>query len=257
MNRHWSKLAPAGLIVLAVVLASAVGQTGRYGSGSGASDSDIRVLQETVRLHGVRIEQLEARAGRASPSYLNELVGDRQAPPPGPPSGAGRMPTRIMIVDGMEMVEPDPAADQEIENLQREIDALERTVDQKQQRVGSMTSGGSSGYHRRYKNTSSSRRRTSEGQLLADYQTKLRNKKGELKRLERELNEPKQIIHGHWESTIISLETTRDQSRALDRMDQGGYLTWEGRRLSANANSQEWVVTRIEVVDPANVDAKE
>ena len=158
-----------------------------------------------------------------------------------------------MILDAVETVEADPAGYEELERLQRDVDALDRTVDQMERRSSSMT-GSSGGYSRGYKNTSSSRRRANAGKLAADYKTKLRTKKGEMKRLERELNEPKQVIHGHWESQIITLETTRDQSRALDRIDRGAYLTWSGRRFSADANSQEWVVTRIEAVDRATIE---
>ena len=253
MKRVITNFPTVGLLVLAVVLTSAIGQTARdRGAGGDYADRTTRELQETIRQHEARIERLEARAARESPTYLDKgIVG--QPPPPAPPSGAGRPPKRIMILDAVETVEADPAGYEELERLQRDVDALDRTVDQMERRSSSMT-GSSGGYSRGYKNTSSSRRRTNAGKLAADYKTKLRTKKGEMKRLERELNEPKQVVHGHWESQIITLETTRDQSRALDRIDRGAYLTWSGRRLSEDANSQEWIVTRIEAVDRATIE---
>ena len=44
---------------------------------------------------------------------------------------------------------------------------------------------------------------------------------------------------------IITLETTRDMSRSLERTSLGDYVTWEGRRVSADSSSQEWVVTSV------------
>ena len=46
---------------------------------------------------------------------------------------------------------------------------------------------------------------------LADYKQELRKKQGDYKRKERELEEPKQIIHGNYNGMIITLTTTRDQ----------------------------------------------
>ena len=252
MKRIKANFPTVGLIVLALVLTSAIGQTARdRGAGGDYADPATRELQETIRQHEARIERLEARAARESPTYLDE--GTIGQPPPAPPSEAGRPPTRIMILDAVDTVEADPAGYKELERLQRDVDALERTVEQMERRSSSMT-GSSGGYSRGYKNTSSQRRRAAQGELAADYMNKLRKKKGEMKRLERELNEPKQVLHGHWESQIITLETTRDQSRALDRIDRGAYLTWSGRRLSEDANSQEWIVTRIEAVDRATIE---
>ena len=253
MKRVRASFPTVGLIIGALVLTSAIGQTARdRGAGGEYADPGIRELQETIRRHEARIERLEARAGRESPSYLDEgIVG--QPPPPAPPSGAGRPPDRVMILDAVETIEADPAGYKELERLQRDVDALERTV-QQMERSSSSMSGSSGGYSRGYKNTSSSRRRAAQGELAADYMNKLRSKKGEMKRLERELKEPKQVIHGHWESQIITLETTRDQSRALDRIERGDYLTWSGRRHSEDANSQEWIVTRIAAVDSATIE---
>ncbi|MHC4786733.1 MAG: hypothetical protein ACYTE6_12300 [Planctomycetota bacterium] len=251
MKRVRANFPTVGVIILAVGLTSAIGQTGRdRGAGGYTSEPAVSELQQALRDHEARIDRLEARAARESPTYLDE--GAAGQPLAAPPSGAGRPPARVMILDSVETVEADPAGYEELERLQRDVDALQRTVDQMDRSVASMSSSGG-GYSRGYKNTSSSRRRSSQGKLLADYRTKLRKKEGDMKRLERELNEPKQILHGHWESKIISLETTRDQSRALDRIDTGNHLTWSGRRHSQDANSEEWIVTRIEAVDRAAI----
>ena len=253
MKRVRANFPTVGLIVLAVVLTSAIGQTGRdRGAGGDYAEPGARELQEMIRQHDARIERLEARAAQESPTFLDEGIV-AQPPPPAPPAGAGRPPDRVMILDAVETIGADPAGYKELERLERDVDALERTVDQMKRSSSSM-SGSSGGYSRGYKNTSSSRRRAAQGELAADYKNKLGKKRGEMKRLERELNEPKQIIYGHWESQIISLETTKDLSRALDRIDLGDYLTLSGRRHSQDANSQDWIVTWIDAVDRATIE---
>jgi predicted RNase H-like nuclease (RuvC/YqgF family) len=154
-----------------------------------------------------------------------------------------------MILDSIESVELDESRQADVERLERDIESLQRTVDNLDRQTASMSGRGGGGY-RRYKRTSQQRQRASQGELLADYKTKLRQKQGELKRLERELNEPKQLIYGHWEGTLYTLETTRDMSRSLDRISRGDTLTWDGRRLRADGTSAEWVVTRVAAVDP-------
>ena len=94
--------------------------------------------------------------------------------------------------------------------------------------------------------------RQEAGRLLADYEQQLRKKRGEMKKLEREMKEPKQIIHGHWGAKLITLETVRDVSGVLDRMDLGDTLTWKGRRVREDANSQHWVVNSVSRVDASD-----
>ena len=74
-----------------------------------------------------------------------------------------------------------------------------------------------------------------------------------MKRLERQLKEPRQVILGHWNDKIITLRTTQDVSRALNRIDTGAYLSWQGRRVREDRDSQEWVVTSIRAVDASDL----
>ncbi len=74
-----------------------------------------------------------------------------------------------------------------------------------------------------------------------------------MKRLERQLKEPRQVILGNWDGKLVTLRTTRDESRALNRIDIGGYLSWDGRRVRVDSDSQEWVVTSIKAVAASDV----
>ena len=74
-----------------------------------------------------------------------------------------------------------------------------------------------------------------------------------MKKLERQLNEPRQLILGNGSGKVITLRTTVDLSRTLDRIDTGSYLTWDGRRVREDEDSQEWVAIRIEPVDEHDI----
>ncbi len=237
-------LAAAGA---AAVLALAPGQD--RGGGGAASDTLSREVLSRVERLEARVESLEAIAARSSIA-MAERIGE---PADGDSSPAGKAgpaepPRRIMQLDGVETADPDPSAYPELERLRNEVESLERTVDQSERRASSSRGSSGGGSYRSY-GSAASRQARSEGEMFAKYKGQLREKQGELKRLERELAEPRQIIFGNWEGKIITLQTTRDLSRALDRIEAQDYLTWEGRRVSEDENSQEWVVSSVQRTD--------
>ena len=150
-------------------------------------------------------------------------------------------------------MDAEPALYDEVEQALKEVEALERTVESKSRTVESITGGGHSGSYYsgrgRTKDVTQSRRRRSEQRLLADYRVQLRKKQGEAKRLQQQLEEPRQIIHGHWGQKIIMLQTTKDLSRRLDKMELGDQLSWRGRRLRQDNSGEEWVVLSIQKVE--------
>ena len=113
--------------------------------------------------------------------------------------------------------------------------------------------GSSGGYSRSYRSNRVSRQGRAGGDLLADYQKQYRAKKGEMLKLERQLKEPRQVILGNWNGKLVTLRTTRDESRALNRIDTGNHLSWEGRRVREDGDSVEWVVTSITAVPASDV----
>ena len=137
-----------------------------------------------------------------------------------------------------------------------EVEAMEKTVDQMRNKLSSLTGrGGGGGYgggsYRggSSRNVGNSRRRAAQATLLAEWQKKFREKKGEALHLRREIERPKQIIHGNWGNRVITLRTTKDMSAVLSRTDTGSYITWSGRRLSSDATSEEWVVISVSRYD--------
>ena len=239
-----------GLVAMALLFAAPRAQRA-IGQGS-SLDRAVRDLEDTVLKMDARLERLEALASMKSPTLYNprdKVIDD---------DGTARQssaPRRVMQMDGVDTVEPDPDAYQELEQLKRDVENLERQVERQKRSVSSSmgVSGGGGGYSRSYRNNRTNRQGRAQGELLADYQDRYRQKRGEMKRLERQLKEPRQVILGNWDGKVISLTTTTDVSRVLNRIDAGGYLSWEGRRIREDIDSQEWVVTSIRVVDASDV----
>jgi predicted RNase H-like nuclease (RuvC/YqgF family) len=157
-----------------------------------------------------------------------------------------------MQLDGVDTVQPDPDAYKELDQLTKDVEYMESQVERQKRSVSSTS--GSSGYSSRsYRSNRTSRQGRAQGELLADYQKQYNQKRGEMKRLERELKEPRQVILGNWNNKIITLRTTQDVSRTLNRIDSGAYLSWQGRRVYEDRDSQEWVVTSIKAVDASDL----
>ena len=237
-----------GLVALALLFAAPRAQTA-IGQGS-SLDRAVRDLEDTILKMDVRLERLEALAAMKSPTLYDPrdavIDDDRTARQPSAPRW-------VMQLDGVDTVEPDPDAYKELDQMKKDVEYLERQVE-RQKRSVSSTSGSSGGYSSRsYRSHRTNRQGRAQGELLADYQRQYRQKKGDMKRLERQLNEPRQVILGNWDKKIITLRTTQDVSRTLNRIDTGGYLSWQGRRVREDRDSQEWVVTSIKVVNASDL----
>ncbi len=240
-----------GLVVIALLF---VAPRARTAIGQGSSlDRVVRDLEDIVLKMDVRLERLEALAAKRSPLLYDprDTMIDDEGTGRETPSRSSA-PRWIMQLDGVDTVEADPDAYKELERLQRDVDALYRQVE-RQKRSVSSTMGSSGGYSRSYRSHRTNRQGRAQGELLADYQREYKQKRGDMKRLERQLNEPRQLILGNWEGKVISLETTKDVSRVLNRIDTGGFLSWKGRRIREDIDSQEWVVTSIKAVDASDV----
>ncbi len=236
-----------GLVALTLLFAAPPAQTA-IGQGS-SLDRAVRDLEDTILKMDARLERLEALASMRSPTLYDPgdtVINDDGTAP------RTSAPRWVMQLDGVDTVEPDPDAYKELAQMQKDVEYLERQVERQKRSVSS--SSGSSGYSSRsYRSNRTNRQGRAQGELLADYQNQYRQKKGDMKRLERQLDEPRQVILGNWNDKIIILRTTKDVSRTLNRIDTGAYLSWEGRRVREDRNSQEWVVTSIRAVNASDL----
>ncbi len=239
-----TSLVLAGFCGAVMVLASVDAQSARPSSSLG----DVEKLTKQVDQLESRVARLEARAGRQNPTFLDHSDFDD-------PDDAPKLSGRILQLDGIDTIEPEGTDDsEEIRQLRRDIDSHERNVRSQNERLKSMAGQGrrgSSYYSGRggTKGLSDYDRRSAQAEVVRSYRRELGEKKRELNELEKQLTETKQVIHGHRGDTIITLYTTRDLSRQLGRADIGGYLKWTGRRSSASAGSEEWVVSSVQVTD--------
>lgn len=239
----------------AIVFTMALGQEGRTIGETNTPTSTVQ-KRRSPRSSGnqelllyvesleIRVERLEAHLAMRDASIIDRGDGvdlDTAESEVDPRD-------RVLKLLRVEIIPNNPEDYDKLEELQDERDAMERTVEQLRRKVASMSgrnSGGGSYRGGSGRNVSGSRQRAAQAELLSEYRSKYRAKVGEYKKLERELKRPKQIIHGHWGNTVITLRTTKDMSSVLNRVDAGNYLTWKGRRLSYDSTFEEWIVTSI------------
>ncbi len=234
------------IVGAALLLAAPVAE---MASGQGSSlDRAVRDMEDAILRIDGRLERLEALAAMGSSRYASDIMGSGSS---SKASSRSKRPKRVMQLDGVETLEADPDGYRELDRLRRDVEALERQVDS--QRKAASSSMGSSGSYGSYRSNRVNRRARGQSDLLADYQRQMKQKRGEMKKLERQLKEPRQLILGNGSGKVITLRTTVDLSRTLDRIDTGSYLTWDGRRVREDEDSQEWVAIRIEPVDEHDI----
>ncbi len=190
-----------------------------------------------------RVARLEARVGREDPTYLDDGPAADRADDP-------ELTGRILRLDGISTVEPEEADSGKIAQLERDIESMEDNARNQSERLKSMRGmNRQGGSYRRgrggYKSPGTYDQRSGQAKLIASYRKELGEKKRELRELEEQATETKQVVHGHRGDTIITLYTTRDLSGPLGRVDIGEHLKWTGRKSAADSESEEWVVTSI------------
>lgn len=238
-----------GIAASVLIIATSFGQAGRaqpsqdtptprVGQTRGASSANVAKIVEDLQ-H--RVERLEAQAALRDSSFMEARSEGEAAL--GLEEGA-----RAMQLLRFDSLDPDPSGFDRLKELNDEVKSLARTVESERKKLASL-SGSGSGFRGNSNNRSGQRRRA-QAQLLAEYQANLRKKQGEANRLERDLNSPKQLIHGHrGDNRVITLRTTKDLSGVLSRVDPGQLLKWNGRRLSFDGTTEEWVVSSISRYD--------
>ncbi len=82
--------------------------------------------------------------------------------------------------------------------------------------------------------------------LALEYRAEAKNKRSEAARLERELETPKQEIHGWNGERYVTLRTDRDLSRALTRIRADGFLKWTGRLTGLTDGTEIYSVSNVE-----------
>lgn len=199
-------------------------------------DQQIGQIRQQLADLGLRVARLE-HAGGVVPSWSDRSGADAASP------------VRSMVVGGIQMVEGQPMDADAADDLQADIDALQRTVNHHLNQAegahgyydrGSYYGGGVSGRERRI---------TSQREIANRYATQLAIKKQQLDKMKHASSMITQIIHGHDGETVITLKTMSDMSSELAQIEIGDVITWTGKRAEASATSEDWYAESIEKIE--------
>ncbi|MCP3902038.1 MAG: hypothetical protein GY715_00255 [Planctomycetes bacterium] len=196
----------------------------------------------------LRVSDLEHAAGVAP-------VSGGQSEP------ASAAPARTMVLVSINQSLHGQDHAEEIDRLKRECASLMNTVNAKaedaandlaQPVYAAHVRGGIRGWGRHvgggYGSTNVgtiARQHNADRQIESRYATLHSIKKQKLEDLQNADARPRQIIMGHDGDTIISLETKTDLARSLEDVKIGDLVTWAGRRLSADNDSESWLIDSV------------
>ena len=224
-----SKYLVSVAMVAAVIVLLAVSQDSMV-------DQQIGQIRKQLADLGLRVARLEHAGGVVSSGS----------------GGSGEdatSPARSMVVVGIQMAEGEPMNPDAADDLQDDIDALQRTVDQHLDRAeGSHDYYDGGSYYGRGRH-GADRRIVSQRHIANRYATQLANKKQQLEKMQHAANMITQIIHGHDGETIITLKTMSDMSSELAQIEIGDVITWRGKRAKASETSEDWYAESIKKIE--------
>ena len=200
-------------------------------------NSDIQMIRKQLADVELRVARLEHASGAEGSSRSGGSGAD------------DTNPVRSMVVGGMQTVKGTPMDSDAADDLQDDIDALQRTVNGHLDQAegahgyydgGSYYGGGVSGRERRI---------VSQREMADRYATQLAIKKQQLDAMKHAATRTTQVIHGHDGETIITLETMSDMSSKLANISIGDVITWTGKRIDASAKNETWQAESIKKIE--------
>ncbi|MCZ6834978.1 MAG: hypothetical protein O7G85_04320 [Planctomycetota bacterium] len=251
----------ASVILILLMMAAAVGQQGmneanqQIPSAQRSNRLSINDALPLLRDLRGRVERLEARAALDGARFMDSPNFDQDTANQNLTNAELEVDPNDNVIQliRFDIIAPNPDDYLKLRDLEDEVAAIKKTVVNLELKVTSMSgrTSGSGGSYRggSSRSNSNSRRRAAQAELLSEWRKRFREKNGEMLHMKRDIENPKQIIHGNWGNRVITLRTTADMSNVLSRVDNGQYLTWRGRRLRSDATSEEWVVSSISRYD--------
>lgn len=143
---------------------------------------------------------------------------------------------RIMQLISIEPSPPDRGLRERVVELRRAAAQLEgraRSADGSRAQLGPTTNQNKA-------------RKADYRKIALEFRTEAKNKRGEASRLERDLETPKQEIHGWNGERYVILQTERDLSGPLTRIRADGFLKWTGRLTGLTDGTEIYSVTSVE-----------
>ena len=154
-------------------------------------------------------------------------TGTPAATRPPAAASAGRIIQLIRIED----LPPEPGVRERVIELRRQVGELEEKSRNAGRSRTQDRDKGKKAYYRK---------------LALEYRVEAKNKRAEAARLERDLETPKQAIHGWNGERYVILRTDRDLSRALTRIRADGFLKWAGRMTGLDDGTEIYSVSNVE-----------
>ena len=226
-----------------------------FRQGDSLANAVQQLAQEVANL-GLRVDRLEHAGGTSAAATGSDSSSSSSSSAPAP--------SRTMVL--VSVSQSDHTADNaaEIDQLKRQSASLQNTVEQYAQQAGAdagqdIYAGRSSEGVRGYRGAAGStvvstnigaagRQVMADKQLENRYSTEASIKRQKLKKLQNANAMPRQILHGHDDNTIYTLETKHDLSDALNNIAIGDTVTWRGKRQSADDGSETWIIESIQAV---------
>ena len=218
------------------------------------SDDAIQSLRQAIADMGLRIDKLEAAAGAGGGSSNSG-------------GGASAPAARSMVLVSVHIANVPQDQAEEIANLQQQCDALNSTInasaDAAAGAIGNAISNNTSTHQRGgvsgWRGSGGGSSMTAGGgmgvaQTAGDIETEQRYgtlhviKMKQLQALQDSANTPKQILIGHNDTIIFTLNSKVDLTDALNNIPIGATVSWTGTRVSADDKSEVWRISSVQQV---------
>ena len=166
---------------------------------------------------------------------------------------AGSTLARVMLLESIATLPADNSLLVEAAKLRTEAGKLDSEIQRLEKAIANIPKAGVNERHER----NLKHQRNEYKQLKVGYEKDAKQLRARAIRHDRQANEKHHEIRGWDGQRTIILETTRDLSTTISRLNPGVFVTWYGKRVDMTDNTDRFQVNRIkEVAAPANFKAR-
>ena len=156
---------------------------------------------------------------------------------------------RVMLLEAISTLPVDNSLLVEVAKLRAQAEKLDYEIQKLEKAIAEIPKDSYSEVAKRNYN----QRRNEYKKLMAGYKKDAKQLRARAIRLDRQANETLHEIRGWDGQRTIILETTRDLSATISRLNPGDFVTWYGERVDMTNDTDRFQVNRIkEVAAPAN-----
>lgn len=155
---------------------------------------------------------------------------------------------RVMLLESVSTLPVDNSLLAEAARLRAEAEKLDLDIQRLEKTIAGMPNTGNKGSDERRRH-----QRHSYRQLMLGYEQDAKRLRARATRLDKQAHETRHELQGWDGQRTIILETTRDLSVTISRLNPGDFVTWQGKRVEMSDNTDRFQVNRIEATAaPAN-----